>query len=124
MLGTNDLKSRFQLSPFAIAEGMAACARAAKSSPLCAPKRIIIVSPIHVLNGISEEDDERFFDGVQRSQALCGYYQSLAKQIDCEFFDASTVASPSPLDGIHLDEVGNTRLGEALAGLIVDSSTS
>ena len=46
---------------------------------------------------------------------LAPLYQSLAAELGCGFFDAASVARPSPVDGVHLDAEQTRAIGEAVA---------
>jgi len=43
---------------------------------------------------------------------------ALASSLGAGFFDSGAVASPSPVDGIHLDPASHERLGLALAARV------
>lgn len=42
----------------------------------------------------------------------------IATEYGCHYFDANTVISTSPLDGVHLDTDQHKILGQALAGMV------
>jgi len=43
-----------------------------------------------------------------------------ARDCDGAFFDAGTVATASPIDGVHLDAMNTRAIGEALVPIVVD----
>jgi lysophospholipase L1-like esterase len=43
---------------------------------------------------------------------------AVAKERDCEFFDAGTVTATSRVDGVHLDADQHERLGLAMAEVV------
>ena len=61
-----------------------------------------------------------FEGGVEQSSKLASLYQTLAAEFDCGFFNAGTVASASPIDGVHLDAENSKAIGQALAPLTAD----
>jgi lysophospholipase L1-like esterase len=116
MLGTNDLKKRFSLSPLEVAKGMRALVEAVKVSgagPGGKPPGILLVAPPRI--GQLFEFAEELEGAEEKSKKLPGYYRLIAEEMGCEFLDASEIVSPSKIDGVHLDLNGHLRLGEALA---------
>ncbi|MEM2123327.1 MAG: SGNH/GDSL hydrolase family protein [Candidatus Bathyarchaeia archaeon] len=115
MLGTNDLKKRFSLSPVEVAKSIKALVEAVKVSgagPEGNPPRILLVAPPSI--GQLFEFAEELEGAEEKSRKLPRYYRLVAEEMGCEFLDASEVASPSRIDGVHLDLNGHRRLGEAL----------
>ncbi len=116
MLGTNDTKHRFGLSPFDISEGVAMLVNIIQQSATGLNNRapaILLVSPV-VLDPAPEKS--ALFEGAaQKSRELTGYIENVAKATRCAFLDASLHARVSPTDGIHLDEEGHQALGHAFA---------
>ena len=126
MLGTNDLKVRFGLTPWDIASG---AARLVKYVGACKeygpdgvhPPRVLLVSPIHLGADFASPHHQEGFggsDGRRRSLLLAGEYEKRAMELDCRFFDAASAAEPSPVDGIHLDDRGHHALALALAAQV------
>jgi len=64
------------------------------------------------------EFKEMFAGGDDASKRLAPQYSSLADEAGCGFFDAGTVATTTPLDGVHLDAENTRRIGQALAPLV------
>jgi lysophospholipase L1-like esterase len=52
---------------------------------------------------------------VSESAKMAGFYASLATELGCGFFDASTVATPLEIDGVHLDAESTAAIGRVLA---------
>jgi lysophospholipase L1-like esterase len=114
MLGTNDVKTRFNLSAFSIAQGAAELLMLAKKFEPVIPN-ILLVSPPHVSETENKERSLAFEGSVEKSKQLAGHYQHFAAQLGCHFFDAAQVAETSPIDGIHLDGKNHRTLGEGMA---------
>ncbi len=56
--------------------------------------------------------------GQKGAGELAGYYEQLAHEAGCGFFDASGVCKVAPVDGVHLDAENTRMLGEALAPVV------
>ena len=114
MLGTNDLKVRFNLTPYAIGQGAAEILKLTKTYEPAIPS-ILLVSPPHVVATEHAENTQAFEGAVKKSQELATHYSHVATQLGCHFFDASSVAKSSEIDGIHLDEKNHELLARGMA---------
>lgn len=120
MLGTNDLKHRFGLSAYNIAQGVSELVQVAKESnagPDGANPQILLIVPPRIifLPGQTALD----FEGApKKSGELSAYYKSIAKHSGCACFDASELVAGSPIDGIHLDKKAHRKLSKALTEVI------
>ena len=116
MLGTNDLKERFDASASDIAQGAASLADIIRRSG-CGPgggaPEVLLVSPPPV--GELTDYVEMFEGAGEKSARFAGYYEQFAEQQGCHFLDASGVISSSDVDGIHLEAGEHRKLGEAVA---------
>jgi len=117
MLGTNDLKRRFSLSAQDITSGAEKLVRIIQTSEAGAQgsaPQVLLVCPASVqyLSGFAEMFGP---DAEERSRRMPAYYAEAAQRCGCGFFDASTVASVSDADGIHLSKAAHAALGEKLA---------
>jgi len=113
MLGTNDLKKRFSLSAYDIAQGAGVlidvvyksdCGRMGK------PPKALLLAPPPV--GKLTEFAEMFEGGTEKSKRFSQHYKNVAKEHRCEFFDTSTVIRSSDIDGIHLEKRTTKPLGK------------
>ncbi|WP_280336094.1 GDSL-type esterase/lipase family protein [Nocardia wallacei] len=107
MLGTNDLKTRFDRSPNDIAAALNgyvdSVERTAWTRTGGVPE-IILVSPIHLdatKPGFVENSSEYNADSVCKSRELSEAISRLADKRSAQFVDASTVAGAG-YDGAHL----------------------
>jgi len=119
MLGTNDLNVRHHLSASEIASGagvLVDIARQTLSGPGGAPPAVLLVSPVPV--GPTNEVGEAwgFDDAAERAQQMAPMYRVIAEGKGAAFFEAGSVASASPDEGIHLEPEAHASLGAALAG--------
>jgi lysophospholipase L1-like esterase len=116
MLGTNDLKRRFDLSASDIAQSAAALAELAwrfTHAPDGSHAEVLLVAP-PAISTLTEFD--QMFDGArEKSRWFSHYYRLAAGWHHLPFFDAGSVIVSSEKDGIHFDAEEHRRLGEALA---------
>lgn len=116
MLGTNDLKLRFNRSASDIAESAGALAQLAAQSPFgvngAGPKVLLIAPPpVTLLTRM----DEMFEGAVDKSRKFARYYSETAERRGVGFLDAGAVIRSSDLDGIHFDAMAHAKLGKAVA---------
>ncbi|MCD1265403.1 hypothetical protein B5M44_25750 [Shinella sumterensis] len=120
MLGTNDLKDRFNLSAeeigyFAIERllqvvSASGCVRGGNQN-------VVIVCPPPVRRrGIFERI---FAQAEPKSNALHVHMQAAAKNHRAQFLNAGRHVTSSDVDGIHLDADQQVRLGHAIADLFL-----
>lgn len=119
MLGTNDLKHRFSLTPFDIAAGLRRLGETVQASGCGRDGRapgLLLVAPVPV-----EETGllaEMFTGGAAKSRALARHVAQVAGVLGAAFFDAGSVAQVDPVDGIHLDAEAHRALGAAMADAV------
>ena len=115
-LGTNDLKQRFSVPAYDIADGagvLADLARASLNKPGKAPPKVLLVAPAPIA-GLTWLG-EMFTGGVEKSKQFAREYKRVADERGIPFLDAGTIIASSPIDGIHLDKPMQRKLGEAIA---------
>lgn len=118
MLGTNDCKAVYHATAEIIGKGIERLINQIKQK---IPKvKIILVSPIHLGEGVWEEGfDTEFSDSsVETSKKLHKVYNRIADGNGIYYLKASEYAKPSPTDREHLDEVGHRKLAEGLLHLL------
>lgn len=110
-LGTNDMKNRFSLNAGDIALSVARLVREAKA--LGCVDQILVICPPPVL----ERDDlAQIFEGAAaRSVGLPEAMQRFAEVNGATFFDAGSVISSDPIDGVHWSPDSHMQLGAAVA---------
>ncbi len=117
MLGTNDLKVRFNQPPSEVAMGIGCLVHDIKEltpGPGGTVPEIMIVSPPPMLDDLREW--ESIFSGGQaKSRRLALEFEIIADSLEVHFFDAGSVVTCSPADGFHLDGEAHRALGMALA---------
>jgi lysophospholipase L1-like esterase len=121
MLGSNDLKWEGRQRALDAKLGMARLVEIVRTyvyKPGCGVPRLLLMAPPH----LSQTDDEEFagyFEhAIAESKNFAYQYQRLARETDCDFFDAGSVAKADPVDGIHLDANNTRAIGTALVPVV------
>jgi lysophospholipase L1-like esterase len=114
MLGTNDIKKRYNLSPFSVAQGVAQLIERSQrfESP---PRKILLICPPQLVATDNLESTLTFEDSILKSKDLALHYEYFARKLKVDFFDASTVVRTSVKDGVHWDLESHAPFAEALA---------
>lgn len=117
MLGTNDMKQHFDLSPSVIARNASALISIAQNEaagPDESVPRVLLVSPpeVQIVPVVSEP---MFRGASDKCKLLPIEYQRIAEQHECYFYNATNLVAGSGVDGVHLDKSGHRLLGLALA---------
>jgi lysophospholipase L1-like esterase len=119
MLGTNDLKRRFNPSPYDISQGVLNVVKAiqySETGPQNDAPKVLVICPPPLLE--SPVFGDIFSGSVEISKLLPPYYKQICEESGAFFFDAGTAAKTSPADGIHLEPSEHLRLAEAVAKII------
>ncbi len=116
MLGTNDLKKRFSLSAFDIAEGAGVLVKIVQKSEAGpgdnAPKVLLLAPP--PVAKLTEFAD--MFEGSEeKSKKFSQQYRRVAEELGCELLDTAEVIVSSDIDGIHFEVEEHLKLGKAVA---------
>jgi lysophospholipase L1-like esterase len=118
-LGTNDLKMRFSVPAYDIADGagvLVDMVRASANKPGKAPPRVLLIAPAPLVELTWLK--EMFAGGAEKSRQLGKEYRRVADDRGIPFLDAGTIITSSPVDGIHLDKPMQRKLGEAVAAMV------
>ncbi len=120
MLGANDAKRRFGLTPMTIGEGMMQLIRLTRLYGLDHagnPSRILIVAPPPFLDTLMKSRHGECFgeQAIEVTKNLAAEYARIAKLLRCDFFDAAGWAEVSPLDAVHMTRQGHLKLAEGLS---------
>ena len=122
MLGTNDLKPGTAGNAASAYLGMKRCVEIVQQHsprlPGAMPAKVIIVAPPHVVATKDPFFADLFDGAIVQSHKFAGYYAALAVEMGCGFFDASTVAKASAIDGVHLDAANTRAIGAALVSKV------
>ena len=119
MLGTNDTKRRFNLTPMTIGEGMMQLIRLTRlyaADVQGNPPKVLVVAPPPIRENLMKSRHGECFgeQAVAVSKGLAAEYARIAKLLRCEFFDAASWAEVSSIDAVHLTKEGHLGLAEGL----------
>ena len=127
MLGTNDIKGRFNMNAFAIGLGMRRLVRAARAVDCWGPEgkpNILVIAPPSIKEGILstsviDEMGTMGTDCVEKSRKLPAHYRRIAAENGCHFLDANVCGAEfNTVDYMHLTRRGHARLADSLGKLI------
>ena len=119
MLGTNDLKFRFNPTPFDIAQGaqrVVIAAQESKTGPGDSAPRVIMICPPPMVE--SPAFRHIFGDSVELSGKLEPLYRQLAKECGAIFLNSGSFVKTSRADGLHFDPEGQLALAKAVADIV------
>ena len=119
MLGTNDLKSYYNLPPGEIANGAAVLAKMILASDAGLgnrPPKLLLVCP-PLVGDLSHLPDleAKIPNGLSRSRQFPRYYEAIASALGCDFLDSQSIVQTSSVDGLHLEASEHAKLGSAVA---------
>jgi len=119
MLGTNDLKLRFSVSAFDIANSAGKLVNIVQKSdagPGGRAPQVLLVAPPPL--GALSDYAEMLEGGTAKSKRLAGHYQRVAAEYGCQFLDAGSVIVSSDIDGVHFEKGEHHKLGLAVAAQV------
>lgn len=122
LLGTNDLKVRFSLTAYDIANGAGTLVKIAQKSetgPDDGPPQVLLLAPPPTVPSPAEWM-AMLGDAAERSAEFATQYRRVAEERGCHFLDTSTVIQSSRVDGIHFDLSEHQKLGKAVAQAVKD----
>ena len=114
MIGTNDCKSVYSATPEVIGQGIEQLLD--QINTVNPDAKILLVSPIYLGERIWEEDFDPEFDknSIEVSCNLPRVYEKIARRRNISYLPASEFARPGEADQEHLDELGHSRLADAI----------
>ena len=119
MLGSNDLKTRFSVTAYDIAQSVSTLVKLVQKSafgPDGASPQVLLIAPPQL--GKLTEFAEMFEGGVEKSKKLGAHYQQIAQEQGCHFLDAGKIVTTSDADGVHLDAPEHKKLGQTIAAKV------
>jgi len=123
MLGTNDLKSSFGMSPIEITRNISELCSTVKINH-CGHEgdipNIMIISPTQIANISESYITEEFSNANEKINELTQHLETLAKEKNYLFINASQIPLSKESDGIHLDKNAH----KELALLVMESIKS
>lgn len=119
MLGTNDVKSRFNVTASDISKGAARLVELVqnfKHGFMEKSPEVLLIAPPLVLE---LDNGKEGWDGAQaKSEQFAYYYELRAKELGCHFLDAATLIRACAVEGIHWPADQHQTLATALSELI------
>jgi lysophospholipase L1-like esterase len=121
MLGTNDVKTTYNLSPEIIAQHLEKTIELIKSSDNELEKisRIIVICPPPVIVPVTNDLDEGMVNGIELFKYLPGLYKEVSERHRCDFINAGDYVKSSSIDGYHLDAGSHLALAEVIKNQIL-----
>lgn len=116
MLGTNDMKSRLNQTPFSIAQGASRLIEVCKEYKSDV-QNVLLISPALIVNTEDFETQMQMEGGLEKSKELASHYKYFAHKHGIHFFDAASVVNSSVRDGIHWEEAEHLNFGREIAKL-------
>lgn len=119
MLGTNDLKSRFNLTANDISIGAAVLAQVAlsfKHDFMPKPPEVLLVAPPPVFE--SGPSKEKFRGSEEKSKQFALYYKLRAEDLGCHFLDAGQYVQSCTSEGIHWPLDQHKKFADKLTELV------
>jgi len=121
LLGTNDMKPVVAGSAFAALQGISRLVQLVRNHAWGFDYEvpdILIVAPPAICETANPAFAASFLGAIKESSNLPTLYSDLADELGCGFFDANSVASTTPLDGVHLDAENTRALGRGLEPIV------
>lgn len=123
LLGTNDFNSKSHKDPNHAMQDLKAYQQEiqvwAKFLEVPMPKILLVAPPAIKTEYFDEGQREIFGEKAQaKISQIAEVYRKSANELEWEFLNANDICEASTVDGVHLDDVNNRMLGEALSKLI------
>jgi len=122
MLGTNDLKLRFNPVPYDIARGVQELVKVIQKSdtgPNGSPPKVLMICPPAIVESVTFKQIFGDTVNVKLSKKLPPLYRALAFECGAVFLDAGKYIVSSPADGIHFEAKEHRKLAEAVAKAVL-----
>ncbi len=118
-LGTNDTKEYFGISAPSIAMGLEQLIKKTQAGtygPKGKKPEILVIAPAHIRNNIETKWTGGIFGKgcIEKSKALSGEYQKIAKKYRCHFLDMADLVELSEADSIHMDAANHEKFSLAV----------
>lgn len=122
MLGSNDMKPAIAGTAVAAMQGMRRLIEIVRLNATrdgtSEPPAVLIIAPPPLCETANAEYAGMLAGGVPQSKMLASLYADLADESGCGFFDAASVATSSPIDGVHLNTENTRAIGKALEPIV------
>ena len=122
MLGTNDLKNRFSVSPLDVANSVKTLVETARNTfnsfDEPTPKILVICPPSFAPLAETNFKD-MFIGGEEKSHGLFAAMSKMCAERGIPMLNAGDVIQSSPVDGIHFEPTEHLKLGKAVAEFVL-----
>tara|TARA_B110000483_G_scaffold234349_1_gene304277 strand:+ start:2102 stop:2740 length:639 start_codon:yes stop_codon:yes gene_type:complete len=119
-LGTNDFQSMHSFNAWHSAQGIRTILNRVKSAPLepgmPAPSLLIVTPPL--IKTPKGPIAPKFKGGEVKILGLAEEYKKISDELQCHYFDCSSVTTSSKVDGVHLDKDQHHLVGAAISRLV------
>lgn len=115
MLGTNDLKIRFSVTPFDIGVSIENLLRTLKYSDAgidFQSPEVLLICPVPIHSVGNPDLDQMIPDMNERSRMLEHYYRQAAEKYNVNYMDPGEQVEVNNIDGIHYTEKGHYTMAE------------
>jgi lysophospholipase L1-like esterase len=119
LLGTNDLKIRFSVSAYDIANSagvLVDIVQRSMAGPNGGAPKVLLMAPPPL--GRLTEYAEMFDAAKLKSRKFSEHFQRVAKEYGCALLDTANIIVSSDIDGVHLEVDEHRKLGQAVAAVI------
>ncbi|MBQ3574721.1 MAG: hydrolase, partial [Clostridia bacterium] len=119
MLGTNDVKGFFGMTPLMIAKGVGRIVDHILKGgygPHGNAPEVMIIAPANLHENIANSWPGEEFgpDAIHKASLLADQYRKIADEYGVHFLDAGCIVA-DPADGVHINEKGHAVLGRMVA---------
>lgn len=119
LLGTNDVQTRYNVSPLEISLGMGVLVEMVLDSTTgpggAAPDVLLLAPP--PIGTVPEPWTDSFVGAEAKSRRLAEQYRRVADEYAIPFYDTAEAVASSTEDGVHWEASEHDKLGKALAKL-------
>jgi lysophospholipase L1-like esterase len=121
LLGTNDLKRRFSVNAFNIAQGakvLVQIVQKSETGPNGGSPKVLLLAPPPTAELAGTDFADKFKGAKEKSKDFSREFRRIAGELGCEFLDTADVITSSQIDAIHLDVEEHHKLGQAVAARV------
>jgi lysophospholipase L1-like esterase len=119
LLGTNDLKVRFSVSAYDIANSagvLVDIVQRSDAGPNGGAPSVLLMAPPPL--GRLTEYAEMFEGAKLKSRKLAEHFRRVADEYGCTLLDTSDIIVSSDIDGVHIEVDEHRKLGQAVAAVV------
>lgn len=110
MLGTNDVKTTYGLSPEDIAGHLEQTIQLIQKDV----QKVLVICPPEIITPEDSELNPKFLPGLEISKKLPPLFKAVAEKCGCGFVNAQDHISSSKADGFHFEAADHAKLANAV----------